>query len=177
MARGFRSVRGGRSQRRTTMWIDIAANTNTIAAASTAVLSAALNAGALALRPFTIVRTHLFWHITSDQSAASEIYGAAIGMCVVSDQARAVGVTAIPNPSSDAESDLFFLWDFQAGLFGFKDATGVFEQGPQTHGYRIDSKAMRKVNDDQDVVLAIETPALASSVATIQSGRMLLKLH
>ena len=174
MARGFRSVRGGRSQRRETAWIGIANNTNTISAASTAVLSAALNAAALALRPFTIIRTHFYFRSFSDQIATTEFYGTSVGMAVVSDQARAIGVTAVPTPVTDLESDLFFMYGMQVGLLDVGDNTGVSLRGVD---HRIDSKAARKVNDDQDVVLVFETPAEVSSVITIQAGRMLLKLH
>ena len=164
----------GVGRKRETLWLTIPMNTNTIAAGSTAVLSQALAAAALALTPFTIVRTHLYWHMCSDQVAASEIFGANVGFAVVSSEARAVGVTAVPTPVTDQGSDLFFLWDAMYGLVSFSDATGLREF---THDHRIDSKAMRKVEDGQDVVLTFETPALVSSAAIISGGRMLIKLH
>ena len=170
MARARRVVRGSRTVRET-LWLGIAP-TNTNLAASAAALVSSLNAAALALRPFTIVRTHLSWNVRTDQEAASEFYAAAVGIAVVSDQASTVGVTAVPTPVTDIDSDMFFLWDAMFGRF-------VISQGTDGIFARVDSKAMRKVNGDQDIVFVIEDEAVIGTdgVNVTMMGRMLVKLH
>ena len=71
--------------RRETAWIFITPVQTTLAGASTAVLSNALNAALSALRPFTVVRARGTFHLQSDQAAQDEFYQALIGLCVVSD--------------------------------------------------------------------------------------------
>jgi len=68
----------------------------------------------LALRPFTVIRSYVSILVVSDQAAAIEKQLGAIGIVVVSEQAFAIGVTAIPTPITDAGSDLFLLHNFYA---------------------------------------------------------------
>ncbi len=176
MARKAFRGNGRRSQRRETAWFSI----SPIAAVVTTgggTLMATLNAAADALRPFTIVRTHLEILFTSDQSIAAETFGAAIGFAVVSDQASAIGVTAIPTPITDLGSDLFFVHKVLWGDFLFKDATGI--QGNAGQIYSVDSKAMRKINEDQDLVIVTESMGSVLGDGSVVSicGRFLVKLH
>ena len=64
-----------------------------------------LNAAALALRPFTVVRTRANLIIRSDQQAASELFEVAYGETVVSEQASAAGVVSVPTPVTEDASD------------------------------------------------------------------------
>ncbi len=109
MARQFvRPVRG-RAPRRKSLWLDFAQVFTDRAAvpAASSVLLSSLNAAALALRPFTIVRTRGIAHMVSDQVIASETPFGALGFAVVSDQGSAIGVTAVPVPIPDVGSCLF----------------------------------------------------------------------
>ena len=171
-SRGFAVVQSG--TKRLSDWGFLTPGISTIAAASTATLVASLNAAALAIRPFTIVRTRGLLFSRSDQSAATENYGGAFGMAVVSDQASLIGVSAIPTPITDMGSDLWFVHEQAYGRMNFKDASGVFEEG---HTHRFDSKAMRKVNADQDIVFVVETPSFSSSWSVMSTLRFLVKLH
>ncbi len=63
-------VRRGGSQRRQTLWFGGVSVQSTLAGASTAILQTSLNAAALALRPFTVVRNHGFVFLESDQVVA-----------------------------------------------------------------------------------------------------------
>ncbi len=105
MARRFNTTRSFRRSRRDSLWIGIVSAQNGLAAASSAVLSHSFNAAAIALVPFTIVRTRLFMHVRSDQVAASEDYGCALGVAVVGAPAEAIGVTAVPTPDTDSDQD------------------------------------------------------------------------
>jgi len=133
------------------------------------------NAALLALRPFTVTRTRGFLHVESDQVAGDESYQVALGCCVVSDQASAIGVTAVPTPFTDLGSDLWFVHEILASSFeilsavGVETATGVFA--------RVDSKAMRRVEEGQDVLTVIENSSLGSGSSVNFAGRSLIKLH
>ncbi len=132
-----------------------------------------LNAAALALEPFTIVRSHFEVALRSDQAAAVERQSASFGIAVVSDQAVAIGVTAVPTPFTDMASDLWFV---HRNIFGDESSLTDITR-PETR-ISIDSKAMRKVDIGQDIVVVGE---LASTPGTGQimrvAGRMLVKTH
>ncbi len=170
--RNFRSnlVRSGRK----TFWFSGLAIQDQITAASTAVLQASLNAAALALRPFTIVRTRGYVAIGSDQVGATEDQTLSYGHIVVSDQAVAIGVTALPTPVTDSQSD-WFVYEALVGRFNFVTASG-FEQAAITIK-EIDSKAMRKVEEGQDLISVVETSALSSGLLVTAFFRTLIKLH
>ncbi len=159
--------------RRESLWLFLDFSTVILGAAATANLTGSLNAAALALRPFTIVRTHLQWLCKSDQSAASESFIGNVGMAVVSDQAVAVGVTAVPTPATDRGSDLFFLHSAWPGRF---DLIGTDVSQNLTHR-DLDSKAMRKVDGDSDLILTTEAGLIGSGVSITVGGRILVKTH
>ena len=97
-------------------------------------------------------------------------------MAVVSDQAETVGVTAIPTPITDIGSELWFVHQLMYNNISFGDATG-FQSGNVAQ-YEVDSKAMRKVNGGQDVVLVGELSAAASDgFSFFAGGRMLIKVN
>ncbi len=165
-------LRGGRD-RRSTLWANTVQSLITIAAAGTSTLSFSLNAAALALRPFTIIRQRYTWYVRSDVVTGGELWGGAVAGAVVSDQASNIGVTAVPTPITDQGSDLFMFYDQAYGRFG---GTQVEEVGVLRD---IDSKAMRKVEDDSDYVITFETPSagMSSSMVSVFGGRFLIKLH
>ncbi len=169
-------VRGG-VRRRETVWFGGTAFTQTLATPTTVALVQSLNAAALALRPFTVVRTRGRILVHSDQSGAAETYGASFGEAIVSDQASAVGITAVPTPTTESGSDLWFVYEFMMGRQGFGTAVGFQDVG---HEQSIDSKAMRKVEDGQDLVTVVEGPGAGLTANGSQiSGftRTLVKLH
>ena len=175
MARKSGFVRRNNVMRRETMWVGIETGVTTLASASAAAIMSVMSAAFLALRPFTIVRTRGFFHMGSDQAAAAEGWGGTIGWCVVSDQAVAVGITAVPTPEADSDSDLWYVHESMLGKFEFITGTGALENGA---GRQFDSKAMRKVDDGSQIVQVGEVPAAgASSVVIPDTGRILIKLH
>ena len=168
-------LRGGRL-RRQTEWIGGTPVRSTLAAANTAVLQTTLSAGVLNLRPFTVIRTVGALSLRSDQAAVSEDFAAMYGICVVSDQAVAIGVTAVPTPSTDNESDLWYLHRYIVGRFNFLSSVGFH---PQEGIYmEFESRAARKVEEGQDVIDVVESPANVTSGCTITTfNRTLIKLH
>ena len=171
---GFIMRSGGRV--RETIWFGGTAFRNAVATTGVALVQS-LNAAALALRPFTIVRTRGILWVSSDQEAATEDYGASYGEAVVSDQANSVGVTAVPTPTTESASDLWFVYEFLLGRFAFGSTASFADVG---NGRIIDSKAMRKVEDGQDIVAVVEGPGAGiTSTGTQIMGftRKLVKLH
>ncbi len=108
--------------------------------------------------------------IISDQAAAIEQQAVALGLAVVSDQAVAVGVTAVPTPVTDMASPLWFVHQL---LFGEESAL-TDRTKPQTR-ISIDSKAMRKVEVGQDMVIVLENGGIGSGSITRIGGRILVK--
>jgi len=142
-------------------------------AASSAVLLGSLNAAALALRPFTIIRTRFLATWESDQGATGERPIGSIGLIKVTDSAVAAGVGSIPTPQTEADAD-WFVYQTMSQSFVFADATGFAANGQRQ--YEIDSKAMRKVGVDEDVaVVSQEINAVGATVGAF--GRILIKLH
>ena len=161
--------------RRETLWFSGSLAQNTFAAASTAVLLSSLNAAALALRPFTVIRTRGRISTRTDQVTAIENYNMFFGLCVVSDQASAIGVTAVPTPSTDNGSDLWFVFEQIQGhvlLTAADDGIAVCCADQE-----IDSKAMRKVEDGQDMIEVAESAAASSGQILTSFTRSLIKLH
>ena len=163
--------RGG--LRRETLWLAGTYASTTIAA-STAVIVSSLNAAALALRPFTVVRARGLLMLESDQIAAAERLRCAYGVAVVSDQASAIGVTAVPTPTTDDGSDLWFL--YQTIAHSVQVTAGQLAVGPAYHQVEMDSKAMRKVEDGMDIVTVVEQGAAVGAILT-NYIRLLIKLH
>ncbi len=166
-------IQRGGVMRRESLWVPIIYQNSILSAAATAVITNAGTAGLLALRPFTIVRTHINWLVTSDQSAATENFIGSFGAAVVSDQAVAVGVAAVPTPATDQGSDLWFMYGTWTGRFELVGTSISSDVRPQD----IDSKAMRKVEDGQDVVFVAEAGLIGNGCVVHSSGRMLIKTH
>ena len=170
-----RSFAVRKGPRRSTLWIDIVEVNTTLASSNLVAFINSAGAGLLAIRPFTVVRTRGILAFRSDQTGASESFNAALGYAIVSDQASAIGATAIPTPYTDLGSDLFFVHQFMSGRFEFVTGIGFHPQAMATIEY--DSKAMRKVNDDQDIAVVLETSSIGSGINIYHAARMLIKLH
>ncbi len=162
-------TRSRTSSVRRSLWVRYDVRADTLGG-STAVLIASLNAAALAMRPFTIVRTHIALYLTSDQAAAMEVQQCAFGLAVVSDQAVAVGVTAVPTPLTDMGSSLFF-----AHKVMFANASTLTDRTIGGQYFSLDSKAMRKVDSGSDLVITTESHD--NGLILQSAGRILIKTN
>ena len=172
MARRSTRARFIRPPARTKMWIGSGVG-GTVLAGNTLALVSTLSGGALLLRPFTIMRTRMDLLFHSDQQAADETPHGSYGKLVVTDTAAALGVTALPNPSGingDPEA-AWFVW--QAMSSAFLSSTEI---GGEGWHYVIDSKSMRKVGPDDDVVTLVDMQDGAGA-NLVSNGRMLIQLH
>ena len=175
MVRKFTRSLGRVGKDRLTVWFSWPMVITTSAAASAAVLTVSLNAAALALRPFTIIRTRGIMHTRSDQTSVLENYSAALGFAVVSDQSVAIGVIAVPTPDTDRGSGLWFVYEEIAGVFGFVSGIGTSDPFGSTRYF--DSKAMRKVDVGQDVISVLENTSVSLGTSTHMAARMLIKTN
>jgi len=159
----------GRSSRKS-VWLQFQ-NANVTNAGSTSTIVFSLNAAALALRPFTVVRTHFAFYLKFDQAAANEVQKCFWGAAVVSDQAVAVGVTAVPTPDTELGSSLWFALKIM-----YADGVSLTDVATAGKYFELDSKAMRKVEVGQDIVIVEENPAAVGYVVTM-GGRILVKTN
>ncbi len=167
-------LRGGRNVRETA-WLGATTARTVLAAPSIKALVRGLSVAEKALRPFTVVRTRGILMLESDQTSVSEFYGASYGLIVVSDQAVTVGVTAVPTPDADSNSDLWLVFERMYGALKVTSDIGRFLE---TVTRVIDSRAMRKVEDGQDLISVAENDALSTSGLTLTNfERVLVKLH
>ena len=175
MARNSRVFRGGRAVKRDSLWIPFAPTEFAIEGGVMPALLFTLNAAALLLRPFTIVRSRFQYGLRSDQTGAVEDQFVGVGQVVVQDTASAIGITALPTPITDGGSD-FYSYELLYGRFTFVTGIGFDPQGLAVNR-EIDSKAMRKVDFGQDIVITAETTGTSEGVQLIVGGRILVKLH
>ena len=142
MARRRDFVRGAVAIRskRLTSWFGFQPTQVTMTAGG-GTLIFSLNAAALAMRPFTIVRLRFEIMIRSDQAAQAEVQIGAFGLAVVSDEAVAVGVSAVPTPVAQDASDYWFVHQYY-----MSNSTNLTDLVVPASKFTIDSKAMRKVD-------------------------------
>jgi len=169
-------LRGGRNVRNT-IWAGAGGPAVVTSALGTATALTTLSATGLALIPFTIVRTRGILYVRSDQVANGENQWVSYGHAVVSVQAQAIGITALPTPVTDESSDLWFVFESVASSFLLSSAVGIAADAGKMIQY--DSKAMRKVEDGSTVVSVMETPAtgVSEGVNFRFNFRQLLQLH
>ena len=169
--REFRRGAAAIRSRRETTWFNFTPVDTTLANATSSALVFSLNAAALALRPFTIVRTRLEVALRSDQAAVIEVQRSGVGIAVVSDQAVGVGITAVPLPIDDLGSNLWLLHKLV-----YADESNLTDRTRPETVVAIDSKAARKVEVGQDIILVVQNSATSTSGSIITvGGRMLIK--
>ena len=168
-----RRMHVSRGPRRKSIWLSFAPSEVTLGTGVEAIMFT-LNAAALALRPFTIVRSHLEVMVRSDQSAAVETQICGVGLAVVSTEAVSVGITVVPSPITELGSSLWFVNKL---LFGQENSL-INLLLPQLIA-SIDSKAMRKVEVGSDIVVVAENQSLGGSGGAIVTlgGRILIKTN
>jgi len=173
MARAHRGRIVPRPAPRTMIWIGAGISHTVISSATTLISS--LNAAALALRPFTIIRTHLTIDFHSDQAIASETVMAVYTKQVVTEQAAAAGVGSVPSGVAEPDAD-FYVYKPIMFDFLFSTASGFVETRGQWSVATVDSKAMRKVGNNDDIATVLDIRAFAGCHIAIE-GRTLIKLH
>jgi len=163
-------IRGRVGPKRKTDWIASAISPGMTALASgAAVIQQSFASGG---EPFTVVRTRGLFVAKSDQVAASEEPNGAFGMEIVSSPALAAGVASVPTPLTEQPSELWFVWEAYQAVVDV--AAGA---GQVLSVVRFDSKAQRKVQSGEQIIVVIENSASGFGIVFSMSFRMLLMLH
>jgi len=122
----------------------------------------------------TVLRTRGLFSYMSDQSAAIESQIGAVGIGVVSEQAASVGITAVPFPATDASWGGWLWHSYFQSRLEFLSATG-FDPN-MAHNIVIDSKAMRKVGENERLVVVVQNVS-AFGIRVLSNIRILSKVH
>ncbi len=168
---GVATLRQG--QRRQTEWLAsaIVTDVQTLPALNI-ILDQLLTTAELAKRPFTVVRTRGTLTVWSDQAAAFETPFGGMGFMVVSEKAAALGVTAVPTPVLNQKDDGFFVYEsFQASA-----GNTVVGQSDGRQVMQFDSKAQRKVEEGENIVVTLENSSAADGLFYIVQFRLLIKV-
>ncbi len=171
MARRHRST-FQRGPRRATDWsasVSLAGAVN-VAASTAAILEVFIPI----IGGETLIRTRGMFTVGSDQSSGDEIQIGAFGICVVTEQAATVGITAVPHPSSDAAWGGWVVHQYYAARTEFLSAVGF--QPNTWHRFPIDSKGMRKIDEDERLIVVVEN-ASAFGITVTSQERFLTKVH
>ncbi len=155
------------SSRRLTQWVAPPDQGFIAVASATKVIISSLSP----TEPLTVVRTRgmISVHPTAF-SADLDVVGA-VGIGVVSNDAFAAGVGSIPGPYDDGDWKQWFVWQSFAFHVEFGSAVGVNIESVMID---VDSKAMRKVGQNETIVMVAESATGAYSIA--DATRQLVKL-
>jgi len=153
-------TRFGGGPKRQVTWFGPADQAYITVGAGAKVLLSSLDPGTAGLPKPTIVRSRGVVSINPVTAADAQIVGA-FGIAIVSDQALAAGIASIPGPLNDSGWDGWFVWRSFAFTQTQLDATGSLIQSIQLE---IDSKAMRKVSDNESLVAVAESQAVAFEI-------------
>jgi len=172
MVRRSFGIRGSGKSGRQTEWNSRVFQTDfALLAASTVILDSIAGVQFLAKRPLTITRTVGSLWVNSDQVSATESPFGALGMLVANDIAVASGVAGLPNPVTDAPSDLWFLYQ----SFAASGANSAAYNGSMF--LQFDSRAQRKVEEGSTVAVLLANASATDGLKYILNYRILLKLH
>ena len=158
--------------KRLTDWASTAPETGLISLpAATAIIDSTFVTSTGA--PETLVRSVGELMIKLDQQAVNESPFGAFGICVVSDEAAAIGVTAVPTPYTDSDSDSWLLHQFWAASMQFASGVGVWVQQQR---YSLNSRAMRKLHGEETLLLVIENGHAINGASYRLDMRLLAKV-
>ena len=127
---------------------------------------------------FTLVRTRGV--ISIGLSASSTVGGGftgAVGVGIVTNDAFAIGATAMPGPLADAQWDGWLFHTFFNSM-GLKAGLATQDTVPQAVQHIVvDSKAMRKLNLNDPIFAMIDVIEIGVAVIQVRAdSRLLLKL-
>ena len=171
MARSFSRAPRARGAKKHTDWGASSALTVGIAvpAASAVLLEVFVPTGA----GETLVRTRGMFGWATDNASGSESQLGAFGIGVVSEQASSVGITAVPHPGTDAGWGGWLYHSYWFSSSVQLSAVGLMPD--MMHTIEIDSKAMRKVGENERIVIVVENTAASHGISFFHSVRLLSK--
>jgi len=159
------------ASKRQTTWVGPADQGYVAVASGAKVLVASFDPDSSSLKKTTLIRTRGMMSVRpATLSTGIDLIGA-WGLAVVSDQAFGIGITAIPGPFTNAGWDGWFAWGSYS--FSWDDATSV-GRAIASIQFEVDSKGMRKVSDNETVVVVAEQQGGGATVS--MPFRLLFKL-
>jgi len=170
--------RGSRGPRRQTAWQQGPESVGTAIAATGSTFFGATGASMASGREVTIVRIRGFAHLVMNIcDAAQGGFRGALGIGIATTEAVAAGIAAVKTPLADVDWD-GWMWHH---FFDLRAVTSTITDGVNSNSVEqeivIDSKAMRKISDQQVLFGAIEVvEANISSMAVWANTRVLVKL-
>ncbi len=158
------------SSRPNRTWAGVSPAAYTVLAGSTKVL---LNTFVLSNQGIdeTILRVVGQVSVSSDQQAVSEDQIGAIGMCIVTDTAVATGITAVPDPVTDVNDDIWFMYQSFSQQMRFGTSVGLHPDWATN--YQIDSKAKRIVQSGETIIVVAANAHASHSLQIAFSIRVL----
>ena len=160
-----RVIVGRSGKRRQVTWVGPADQDVVTVATTAKVIVAIFDPAAAGLPKPTIIRTRGFVSVRPSAFSADIGFSGAFGACIVSDQAAAAGVASVPGPFSDADWDGWYMWRSFAGRFDVTTDVGRVGFSGTGLPFEVDSKAMRKVSDNETCLLVAESQTGAFSIA------------
>jgi len=122
----------------------------------------------------TLVRLRGYFRMFLTTAGAAEGFHCALGAAIVSNDAFAVGVTAVPNPIADMDWD---GWLYHRFFDVFSLSTLAAGDNNNWVGFEVDSKAMRKVGVNDTLFMSLETVEIGTCVGRMTfDSRQLVKL-
>ena len=161
--RGF--VRG---PQRKTQWIGPAQQGFLTVTSGSSIIASSL----AFLEPATIVRVRADFTFMPTSFASDLNIVGAIGVGVVTEEAFTAGIASVPDPFDDADWGGWLLHKLFGAHFEFGTAVGT--EFPASISIDLDSKAMRKVNSGDTMIVVIESQVGAFSFSS--PTRTLVKL-
>ncbi len=172
--RGNTSIRRIGSKRSTDWLIAFTSSAYIAVPANSSVLLGSIaSAVLLDTTPFTVIRTRGIVSFSSDQIAANEEQLGGVGLAFTTERARAAGIASLPVPVTSINDDSFFWLQFHGGNFRISSAVGV--NPDMATNYEIDSKAMRKVESNDALVLVAENNHATNGFQVAVFIRILIK--
>jgi len=121
----------------------------------------------------TVLRTVGVIYMTSDTVGVGEDQTGAFGLTVVNDVALALGITGIPDPITNVQDDVWFV--YQPLLGDTEYATAVGQQMGQR--YDFDSKAKRVVSTGQGIAVVVANAHATHGLQLMAGFRMLTQVR
>ena len=127
----------------------------------------------------TIVRIRgtFSYYIRIAQTVFDGFDNAVVGMCLVTDDARIAGSASVPGPVTDDEWDGWMFHKWLPAIISPATANIDPSGGGFLHELEIDTKAMRKVTDNESLIFVFEgTEIGAVTMEVDMNTRILVKL-
>ena len=151
-------------------WTGIAPAAATIIPASSKVLIATFVLASPGIDE-TILRTVGQISVAPDQTAAQEFQIGGFGLCIVTDRAVTVGITAIPDPVTEVDDDMWFVYVLFCQEF-FPGAGTSTDFNMRTN-YAFDSRAKRILTDGYTVAIVAANSHATHGLTIVPQFRML----